>query len=127
MSGSDVSVIEEADALIQDLLREARSERKADVDFRLQVMQTATRWVGVKNRVVVSDEGNAFDGFRSSIAGAASATRPAGQPAPAASAPARQREGAPGATASARPNGSANAGPAPAPATTRRLSSIAGH
>lgn len=60
-----------ADSLMQRLLSEASTS--TDLEFSVQVMQAATRYLAVKSRINVPDEGNAFDGFRSDISGAGGA------------------------------------------------------
>lgn len=64
-------VISDADKLMRSLL-ETAGEEDTPLDTRLQIMQAATRWIAVKNRMNVPEEGNAFDGWRSAVAGGGS-------------------------------------------------------
>lgn len=65
------------DKLVQTLLTKAMEEG-ADLDFQLSVVQAATRWTAVKNRMSVPDEVNEFDRFRAALDGAGPAGPPAG-------------------------------------------------
>lgn len=61
------AVTKEADKLMAGLLTKA-NEEEASVDFGLAVMQAATRYLAVKNRLPVPDEENAFDEWRRAAA-----------------------------------------------------------
>ena len=65
------------DKLVQTLLTKAMEEG-ADIDFQLSVVQAATRWTAVKNRMSVPDEENQFDRFRAALDGTGPAAPPAG-------------------------------------------------
>jgi len=64
--GQQDDVVGATDKLMKALLSKAEADPD-NVDFGLQCVQAATRWVAVKNRMNVPEEGNAFDGWRSSI------------------------------------------------------------
>ncbi len=56
-----------ADKLMKALLDKAQPCE--DIDFSVQVMQAATRYLAVKSRINLPEEGNAFDGWRTNIGG----------------------------------------------------------
>jgi hypothetical protein len=68
-------VISAADKLMLDLLQEAEG---LALDKRLAVVQTATRWVAVKNKLNMPEERNGFDEFREQLSGTAAAKAPGG-------------------------------------------------
>src|ERR1700735_918344 len=49
------------------------------LDKRLAVMQTATRWIAVKNRLAEPEERNGFDDFREQFSGAPGPREPASE------------------------------------------------
>jgi hypothetical protein len=73
--GQPSDVISAADALMLELLVEAEG---LALDKRLAVVQTATRWVAVKNKLNVPEERNGFDEFREQLSGTAGAKAPGG-------------------------------------------------
>ncbi len=83
VAGKQDDVTNAADKLMKRLLNKA-DDPEADLDFSVQVMQTATRYLAVKGRINVPDEGNAFDGFREQLGEGSSGERGARRPAPAA-------------------------------------------
>jgi hypothetical protein len=68
--GQPSDVISASDKLMLDVLTEAEG---LTLDKRLAVLQTATRWVAVKNKLNVPEERNGFDEFREQLAGVAGA------------------------------------------------------
>lgn len=70
--GRTDDVTSATDKLMMKLLAKAETEDE-DTDFQLSVIQAATRWSAVKNRLSVPEEGNAFDGWRADIARTAGA------------------------------------------------------
>lgn len=66
--GRSDDVASATDKLLQSLLEKAAAA-DATPDFALAVVQAATRWTAVKNRMSVPDEGNTFDEWRGAIAG----------------------------------------------------------
>ncbi len=72
--GQKDDVVGATDKLMKALLAKAEADPD-NVDFGIQCMQAATRWVAVKNRMSLPEEGNAFDGWRNSINDAAGPRR----------------------------------------------------
>ncbi len=72
--GQKDDVVGATDKLMKTLLAKAEADPD-NVDFGIQCMQAATRWVAVKNRMSLPEEGNAFDGWRNSISDAAGPRR----------------------------------------------------
>ncbi len=65
--GTQDDVTTAADKLIKTLLEKAQNSD--DLDFAVSVAQTATRYLAVKSRINLPEEGNAFDGWRTDIGG----------------------------------------------------------
>jgi hypothetical protein len=66
--GQRSDVVDGADAMMREIIEEAAG---LPLDKRLAVMQAATRWVAVKNRLNMPDERNGFDEFREQLSGGA--------------------------------------------------------
>ena len=64
--GQPSDVVISADRMMRDIIEEAA---ELPLDKRLAVIQAATRWVAVKNRLNMPEERNGFDEFREQLAG----------------------------------------------------------
>jgi len=66
VAGQQNDVTDATNRLMKVLLEKAAGDPD-NTDFALQVVQAATRWTAVRNRMNMPEEGNAFDGYRETI------------------------------------------------------------